>query len=155
MRFRIVDWESFVHWLRQRFRFRPQRRERAVSLASPIPQRTRHKAPAQPAAAPAARHTHGYPCLLPTQCQPLAAIKDDAWPATVRTLRRNGLKLVLKRRFEPGTVLKFDLENPAQCYSRTFFARVTIATAQGGGEWALDCALSGECDDDEVKALLS
>jgi len=111
--------------------------------------------PARPAAvAVAERPTKGVACFLPTECRIVSSQKDDPWPAAVRHLAPDGIRLVLKRRFEPGTLLKFDLENRTQTFSRTFFARVRQASAKGG-EWALDCAVSPRCEEDDLKALLA
>ena len=97
----------------------------------------------------------GHPCSLITSCHAVSARLEEPWPACVRNLSRDALRLVLKRRFEPGTFLRFDLENLSSSYSRTFFARVIQARAESGGEWALECALSDCCDEEEMQALLA
>src|SRR5438270_654739 len=88
-------------------------------------------------------------------CEYAREWREEPWPACVRNLSRDALRLVLKRRFEPGTFLRFDLENLSSSYSRTFFARVIQARAESGGEWALECALSDCCDEEEMQALLA
>src|SRR5262245_28048794 len=38
----------------------------------------------------------------------------DAWPARVENISRGGVKIVVGRRFEVGTVIKLELRNPGE-----------------------------------------
>lgn len=145
MRLRTEWFRRWCQWLALLLRAGP----RPAAPAAPPPVAPAPREPEPP------RAPDGRRCNLPTLCQSVSALKDEPWPATVRTIDRGSMRLVLKRRFEPSTLLKFDLENPAQSFTRTVFARVRRATAHGGGDWALDCTLSGDLAEDEVTALLS
>jgi len=134
----------------------PDTDQRGKELAKPSPvgQAREPRRQAETAVLDAPAST-GHPCSLVTSCHAVSARLEEPWPACVRNLSRDALRLVMKRRFEPGTFLRFDLENLSSSYSRTFFARVIQARAESGGEWALECTLSDCCDEEEMQALLA
>lgn len=90
---------------------------------------------------------------LEASCHPIAAAKDEPWPAQVRDLSTANIGLLIKRRFEPGTLLAVELQSVTQDYSRTLVARVIQAKSQGGGDWIIGCILASKLDDDELEAL--
>lgn len=96
-----------------------------------------------------------FSCNLDTSCQAISAMRDDPWPAKVKEVSPGTVGLLLGRRFEPGTLLTFEVQSASQTFSRTLLARVTRATSQGSGRWSLDCALASKLNDDELQALLS
>jgi hypothetical protein len=90
---------------------------------------------------------------LEASCHPIAAARDDPWPAQVRDLSPGGIGLLIKRRFEPGTLLAVELQSMTQSFSRTLVARVIHAKSQGGGDWVIGCILASRLDEDELEAL--
>ncbi len=90
---------------------------------------------------------------LEASCHPIASARDDPWPAQVRDLSSGGIGLLIKRRFEPGTLLAVELQSLSQDFSRTLVARVIHAKSQGGGDWVIGCILASKLDDDELEAL--
>lgn len=107
-------------------------------------------APAKKASAPVAKSALSG---LEASCHPIAAAKDDPWPAQVRDLSTGNIGLLIKRRFEPGTLLAVELQSVTQDYSRTLVARVIQAKSQGGGDWIIGCILASKLDEDELEAL--
>jgi hypothetical protein len=104
--------------------------------------------PARPERRAAARH----PCTLETTCLQ-ATDGETAWDAQVIDISATGVGLLLKRRFEPGTLLSFRLEGPSGTQSFNALARVVHARRQPSGGWLLGCALVGELDAAQLRAF--
>lgn len=84
---------------------------------------------------------------LETSCVPTGTEDvDKPWPARVQDISSTGLSLVLRRRFERGTFLTLDLENPTEKFRRTVIVKVVRIRRTRNGEWNLGCALDGEFD---------
>jgi PilZ domain len=98
------------------------------------------------------RASERYPCSLRSDCHPLAGERTDSWRAQVQNIATGGIGLMLKRRFEPRTVLVIGLENPEQGFARTMLARVVHAAAQGDGTWYVGCAFLRELGEDDLRA---
>jgi PilZ domain len=90
---------------------------------------------------------------LQTACQLVGAASSEMWDATVRDLSSGGIGLVLKRRFEPGTLLSFILDSRTHSGTHSYLARVVHATANEGGGWLLGCRLLGEIGEEELQAF--
>ncbi|MCS6851805.1 MAG: PilZ domain-containing protein [Gemmataceae bacterium] len=115
------------------------------------PARDVQPAPKVPVEEPRPRQNHF--SQLEASCHPIATTRDDPWPAQVRDLSPRGIGLLLKRRFEPGTLLAVELQSLSQSYSRTLVARVVHAKAQSSGDWMIGCMLASRLDEDELEAL--
>jgi PilZ domain len=64
---------------------------------------------------------------------------DTAWLGTIRDVSSNGIALILKRPFEPGTLLFVDLSaNPNPVLQRRP-VRVVHATPEEEGGWIVGC----------------
>jgi hypothetical protein len=84
---------------------------------------------------------------LETSCVPVGNENlDKPWPARVHDISSTGLSLVLQRRFERGTLLTLDLENPAEKFRRTVIVKVVRIRRTRDGRWNLGCALDGQFD---------
>jgi hypothetical protein len=96
-------------------------------------------------------------CRLETTCQPPAAWGEDdlAWPATVCTLSRAGVCLVLHRRFERGTALGLQLPSPHGGASATSLVRVAQVRPNPNGGWLLACTFVSALSDEEVQHALA
>jgi hypothetical protein len=104
--------------------------------------------PAHPERRASARH----PCALETSCLQ-AADAENTWDAQVVDISTTGVGLLMKRRFEPGTLLSFRLEGPSGGQSYNALARVVHAKRQEAGKWLLGCALIGELDTAQLRAF--
>lgn len=95
-------------------------------------------------------------CELPAICQPptVWGDKDLHWAATIRDLSVSGIRLVLRRRFEPGAGLAIELPATDSCPASTVLARVVHARSQGDGSWALGCKFVSPLSDEELATLL-
>jgi len=102
--------------------------------------------------APAERH----PCLLRTTCQPPTAWGegDLAWAATVCTLSRTGVCLVLRRRFERGTTLGLRLPGAHGGGVAPALVRVAQVRPNPAGGWLLACTFVSPLSEEEVQHVL-
>ena len=78
---------------------------------------------------------------LEAYCQRPTGLTDElCWRATVPDISSDGLRLVVDRRFEAGTVLAVDLIDKERCRQYpTKLVRVKEVTAQTGSEWSIEC----------------
>jgi PilZ domain len=92
-------------------------------------------------------------CEVTTACRPAAAFnKEAAWTATIRDVSAGGVRLVLSRRFEPGTGLAIELPGNDETY--TVLAQVVNVKAAGDGRWSLGCKFVSELSEHELDRLL-
>jgi hypothetical protein len=66
-----------------------------------------------------------------------------------------GIRLVLRRRFEPGATLAIELPGPDPDQPSAVLARVVRVQPGPAGSWLLGCAFLSELSDEEVQALAS
>jgi hypothetical protein len=97
-----------------------------------------------------------YACEVVTSCQPPSAWvrKDARWSATIRDISCGGIRLQVRRRFEPGSGLAIELPGSGDQPPYIVLARVVHATAQADGSWFLGCAFVSALSDEEVLALV-
>jgi hypothetical protein len=92
-------------------------------------------------------------CSLETSGRSSAHMREVHWFGTVVDLSQGGMRLLLNRRFEVGTVL--EVEVPAASLSTdTLAARVVHLTSSGTGEWLLGCAFQQPLSQRDLEALL-
>jgi serine/threonine protein kinase len=109
-----------------------------VPADAPPPDRAR---PPRPRPASERRRSVRYPCTLPTVCDLLISIHaegegaQESWPGTALDLSVSGVRLLLKRRFEPGTVVTVLLRGPDQALRRQLGMRVTWVERARDGQW--------------------
>ena len=90
-------------------------------------------------------------------CQPRhAATMEDVetnWPGIIRDASPGGIGLILKRRFEPGTVLSVEVavKPEGRC---SFLARVVHATPYRKGRWVIGCAFARPIEQQELRIFL-
>ncbi|HEX5271162.1 MAG TPA: PilZ domain-containing protein [Gemmataceae bacterium] len=99
------------------------------------------------------RATVRYPSSLLGSCRTLHARENDLWTARVRDISTVGIGIVLRRRFEPGTVLAVEPLGPHEQTPSCLMVQVVHATAQPGGHWLLGCRFIGEISDDDVQSF--
>ena len=78
----------------------------------------------------------------------------DSWPARIENVSRGGLKVVIGRRFEMGTILKVEVATAGEESFSTLLARVVRAAPESIGNWSLGCAFLQEISEEEVQDLL-
>src|SRR2546426_281781 len=94
-----------------------------------------------------------YPCSFEASCHSIASAADVLWSAKVVDISAGGLRLVVSRRFEVGTVLRLEIHSGLQAAPWAFLARVIHARPQTGGDWALGCAFARELDEEDLRAF--
>ena len=95
-------------------------------------------------------------CELPVACQPAAAFGRELtrWSGTIRDVSQGGLRLILERRFEPGTGLAIELPEESSGETRTVLLKGVHVKRQLDGYWSLGCQFVSELSDDEIQRLL-
>ena len=78
----------------------------------------------------------------------------QAHRGVVRDISQAGIGLLLRRPFDPGTVLAVEFRKARQGMSGILSARVVHATPQPDGSWLVGGPLSRRLTEDEVWALL-
>src|SRR5262245_46513178 len=95
-------------------------------------------------------------CDFPTTCQPAGAFgsQEAKWDAVIRDISVGGIRIVLRRRFEPGSGLAIELPTTGGHERYTVFAKVVHLEPQPGGHWALGCRFVSELSEEELDRLL-
>jgi len=91
---------------------------------------------------------------LETSCQPTCRIKERSWSGRIQDISSTGVCLLLRRRFEPGTILTAELHGAAQSITKTMLVRVLRVQEQARRRWSIGCAFDRELSELELKALL-
>src|SRR5436853_589958 len=92
---------------------------------------------------------------LPVTCRPTGRQPDVAWPGRVRDISRSGVGLLLRHRFEPGTVLTIELRGSGGPLLRATTVRVVHATAVMDGptsSWLHGCTFDRPLSAEAVEA---
>ena len=79
----------------------------------------------------------------------------DSWPARIENVSRGGLKVVIGRRFEVGTILKVEIATAGEENFSMLLAQVVRAAPESVGNWGLGCAFLQEISEEEVQGLLA
>ena len=93
-------------------------------------------------------------CNLETSGRATAAMREVHWFGTLLELSPGGLRLLLNRRFETGSVLEIEVNSEHGLHTPTLIARVVHVTAEDDGLWALGCALDQVLTADELAGFL-
>lgn len=94
-----------------------------------------------------------YPCELDSSCVPIAGSRGMEWTGKIRDISQGGIGVVLNRRFELGTLLTIEVQEPDGRTSGTLLARVVHVTPHSTGGWVIGCCFTNELGEDEVQAL--
>jgi hypothetical protein len=78
----------------------------------------------------------------------------DSWPARIENLSQGGLKVVIARRFEMGSILKVEVPVAGEESYSMLLARVVRATPEPTSGWGLGCAFLQAIPEEELEALL-
>jgi hypothetical protein len=80
--------------------------------------------------------------------------KDDSAPALLEDVSTGGLRLGLRRCYEPGRILAVTWRQPSEGPKRTVLVHVIYARNEGAGNWIVGCGLMNVLSEEEVAALL-
>ena len=131
--------------------------ELPILSISPQPELTRREgeAPAEPRVQER-RACVRYLCHLDGSCQPVAQpATGESWLGKLRDISSTGVKILVNRRFEIGTLLVLELPRPGWEASRMLLCRVVRAAKEPiGRDWEIGCTLARELSDDEVESFL-
>jgi hypothetical protein len=94
------------------------------------------------------------PCAREVRCQPVMAGKLDEVPAILEDVSAAGVRLGLRRWYEPGRVLALKITDSQLRVMRTLLAHVIYARARGSGLWHIGCSLMGRLEAAEIEALV-
>jgi serine/threonine protein kinase len=106
------------------------------------------------------RRSVRYPCALPTLCDVLTAIHEgmiggeERWPGDVVDLSVTGIALVLRRRFEPGTLLRLELQSADRAFKCRPELELVRVERGRGGRWFLAGTFTSPLDRDDLRKLL-
>ena len=76
-------------------------------------------------------------------------------PARIENVSQGGLKVVIGRRFEVGTILKVEIATAGEENFSMLLAQVVRAAPESVGNWGLGCAFLQEISEEEVQGLLA
>src|SRR5437879_1582081 len=95
-------------------------------------------------------------CDVSTSCQPTSAWgrKDSRWAAVISDVSPGGIRLIVRRRFEPGAGLGIELPGGDGEEPYTVLAKVIHVRALPDSAWALGCQFISELSEEEVQHLL-
>lgn len=92
-----------------------------------------------------------YPCEFDSSCSPISAARGSQWTGKVRDISQGGIGIILSRRFELGTLLSVEIQEPDGRSSGSLLARVVHVTPHSSGGWAVGCCFTSELSEEEVK----
>src|SRR6266478_2669441 len=97
-----------------------------------------------------------YLCQLDGSCQPVGQpTTGESWLGKLRDISATGVKLMVNRRFELGTLLVLDLPHAGWEASRMLLCRVVRVSKEPlGSDWEVGCTLAHELSHDEVQSFL-
>ena len=78
----------------------------------------------------------------------------DSSPARIENLSQGGLKVIIARRFEMGSILKVEVPVGGEESYSMLLARVVRAIPEPTGGWGLGCAFLQAISEEELEALL-
>jgi hypothetical protein len=93
-------------------------------------------------------------CLREISCHAVMAGKYENAPALMQDLSAGGLRLEMRRCYEPGQVLAVSCRHPSDGSDLTLLAHVVYARDEGSGNWAVGCALINPLTEEELASLL-
>jgi hypothetical protein len=79
---------------------------------------------------------------------------DESVPALLENFSSTGMRLTLRRCYEPGRVLAVSWREAQGDKQHTLLVHVVHARNDGGGTWSMGCAMVGHVTDEEMADLL-
>ena len=98
-----------------------------------------------------------FPRNEPMWCDPVKPsakqVLDTAFMGRVRDISRIGIGLILRKPFEPGTMLMIELPESPKLL-RQLLVRVVHATPNKNGRWIIGCTFDCPLSPEEMRILL-
>jgi hypothetical protein len=85
-------------------------------------------------------------------CRPLVLSQKETMAALLKDVSTQGVSLILRHRFEPGTMLVVDLSDLTGEPPTPLLARVVHVRAHGAGKWQHGCALQKELNERQLRS---
>jgi hypothetical protein len=95
-----------------------------------------------------------YPCWLNSFCWPIGRPLIERCQSFAQDVSTTGVKLVLRRPFNEGTVLLLEMEGSGAGHQRRLVGRVVHVLEAAPGVWELGCVFHPAVDNDAVQELL-
>ena len=92
-----------------------------------------------------------FPSQVKTFCQSIKGEDELLWSVRVEEMSSEGVKIISRRRFEPGTVLRIGLIHEK---AGLLMARAVHVTPAPEGGWAIGCSFPKKLRDEELRAWL-
>jgi len=90
-----------------------------------------------------------------TLCLSEAETKEEVlWVARMQDICREGVRLLLMRRFEPGSLLRLEVPGKSEDTPLLIQARVIHVVPYPNGSFGLGCAFSRPLTEEELKNLI-
>jgi serine/threonine protein kinase len=99
------------------------------------------------------RATVRYPSNKACPCRALSTEQNATWPAELKDVSADGVGLIMKRRFEPRTVLLLEFPGSENASIRQLLIRVVRVQAASGRRWLLGCVFARRLGEEELKTL--
>lgn len=80
--------------------------------------------------------------------------EGEGWPARIKDVSVKGIAILVRRRFEPKSILSLEVERETGKLSQSYTIRVVRAQDTGNGLWLLGCTFLRPMDEDIMKTLL-
>jgi hypothetical protein len=94
-------------------------------------------------------------CLgLSISCKTVDQGAGVAWQGECQDLSRQGIRLLLDRRFQPGTLLLIELQAPNRSMVHSFLTRVRWTEKHDPAGWVAGCVLVCPLSDEEEDSLV-
>jgi hypothetical protein len=92
-------------------------------------------------------------CEVPTSCQPAGGL-EVGWNATIVDISKSGLRLRLRRRFEPRAGLAIQVPGRDDQEPYTVYAKVIHVRNEFDGYWTLGCKLMSGLSEEELECMV-
>ncbi len=83
-----------------------------------------------------------------------AGVDERGWSAQIQDISRGGLNLLVDRSFEPGSLLKVEVQSSDNVIPNILIARVVRVVSKSQDKWALGCAFVKEISEADLKVFL-
>jgi hypothetical protein len=93
-------------------------------------------------------------CVREISCKAVVVGKEEKAPALLLDISTGGLRLVVRRRYDPDAILAISCGNPSDGSNLTLLAQVVYARNAGRGNLAVGCALINALTEEELTSLL-
>jgi serine/threonine protein kinase len=109
---------------------------------------------AKPSRTPERRAAVRFSTSLEASCQPTGRVKERSWSGEIYDISSTGVCLLLRRRFEPGTILTAELQGKQDCLTKTMLVRVLRVREESRRRWSIGCSFDRQLSDVELTSLI-